>query len=91
MRLLNVKTLELDEFTGHQTPRYAVLSHRWSENPQVEVSFHDMRAKRFKHKEGFKKIKHTCREAQSEGLSHCWIDTCCIDKSSSAELSEAIR
>ena len=26
-----------------------------------------------------------------DGLSHAWIDTCCIDKSSSAELSEAIN
>ncbi|KAK8060938.1 hypothetical protein PG996_010868 [Apiospora saccharicola] len=32
-----------------------------------------------------------CEIALSHGLSHVWIDTCCIDQSSSAELSEAIN
>ena len=33
----------------------------------------------------------TCRLAREQGLSYAWIDTCCIDKSSSAELTEAIN
>ncbi|RWA12374.1 hypothetical protein EKO27_g2757 [Xylaria grammica] len=41
---------------------------------------------------GFAKIRRTCELAKEEfGLDYAWVDTCCIDKSSSAELSEAIN
>ena len=42
-------------------------------------------------KRGFNKIKECCRQAKDAGLSYAWVDTCCIDKTSSAELSEAIN
>ena len=44
-----------------------------------------------KRKKGFQKIEYTCSQAAKDGLEYCWVDTCCIDKSSSAELSEAIN
>ncbi|KAM5539231.1 hypothetical protein V8D89_007104 [Ganoderma adspersum] len=37
------------------------------------------------------KIRNACRYALSDGLSLIWIDAPCIDKTSSAELSEAIN
>lgn len=40
---------------------------------------------------GYKKITQTARLAKQMGLDWVWIDTCCIDKSSSAELQEAIN
>lgn len=34
----------------------------------------------------------TCRhQAQREGFKYVWVDTCCIDNSSSAALSKAIN
>src|SRR3569833_619361 len=42
-------------------------------------------------KEGFLKIEFTCRQARKDGLLWAWIDTCCIDKTSSSELTEAIN
>ncbi|KAK5709812.1 hypothetical protein LTR17_019426 [Elasticomyces elasticus] len=42
-------------------------------------------------REDFKKIKYTCEQALRDGITYVWIDTCCIDKRSSAELSEAIN
>ncbi|KAH7384751.1 hypothetical protein BKA64DRAFT_646199 [Cadophora sp. MPI-SDFR-AT-0126] len=43
-------------------------------------------------KEAFGKIRMTCSFALTEyNLKYACIDTCCIDKSSSAELSEAIN
>lgn len=36
-------------------------------------------------------MKNTCHRALQDGFQYVWIDTCCIDKSSSAELSEAIN
>lgn len=46
------------------------------------------RAKRLK---GWSKLQGCCHEADRFGLHHVWIDTCCIDKSNSSELSEAIN
>jgi hypothetical protein len=36
-------------------------------------------------------MKHTCRQAQQNGIQYAWADTCCIDKTSGAELTEAIN
>ncbi|KAK4466183.1 heterokaryon incompatibility protein-domain-containing protein [Cladorrhinum samala] len=40
---------------------------------------------------GLSKILHACLQALKDGLYYVWVDTCCIDKTSSAELSEAIN
>lgn len=73
-----------------KTP-YAILSHVWQDE---EVSHVDLREhfEDAKHKLGFKKIRSCCDVAREEHrLKYVWIDTCCIDKRSSAELSEAIN
>lgn len=89
MRLLNTTTLKLVEFSEREIPLYAILSHRWGPN---EVSLQDMESDKADAKEeGYRKIKSTCELAASHGLEYAWIDTCCIDKTSSAELSEAIN
>ncbi|KAF4915188.1 Vegetative incompatibility protein HET-E-1 [Colletotrichum viniferum] len=44
-----------------------------------------------KAKKGFRKLQQSAKQALSDGYTFMWIDTCCIDKSSSAELSEAIN
>ena len=43
------------------------------------------------HKPGYRKLRRCCELAFQAGLKFAWIDTCCIDKRSSAELSEAIN
>lgn len=45
----------------------------------------------FMPKKGHVKVKRCCELAHVQGYDYVWIDTCCIDKSSSAELSEAIN
>ena len=42
-------------------------------------------------REGYSKIIHAAEEARGQGCDYIWVDTCCIDKSSSAELQEAIN
>ena len=42
-------------------------------------------------KTGYRKIRFCGKQAANDGLQFFWADTCCIDKSSSAELSEAIN
>ena len=96
-----MNTFYLEEFYGDSIPKYAILSHTWGSE---EVSFQDIQALRTTNiatidsgmdlpsdKEGWLKIGLTAREAIEDGLEYIWIDTCCIDKSSSAELTEAIN
>ena len=40
---------------------------------------------------GYRKILDSCKQAKKDGYEWLWVDTCCIDKRSSAELSEAIN
>ncbi|KAI0108728.1 heterokaryon incompatibility protein-domain-containing protein [Nemania sp. FL0031] len=90
MRLINVNTYAIQEFFDGCIPEYAILSHTWGEE---EVTFQDMQHLNAKveAKLGFKKIEATCQQAQRDRLDWAWVDTCCIDKTSSAELSEAIN
>jgi hypothetical protein len=44
-----------------------------------------------RNKNGFAKIQGACDLALRDGYEWIWIDSCCIDKSSSAELQEAIN
>ncbi|KAK8062175.1 HET domain-containing protein [Apiospora hydei] len=88
MRLLHTQDLTLKEFVG-RWPDYAILSHTWEDD---EVLFADIaNLEHARSKAGFRKIQEACRAAADDGLKWIWIDTCCIDKSSSAELSEALN
>lgn len=90
MRLINCRTYKLEEFLSRKVPRYAILSHTWGEE---EVTFADFTTNlaAIKSRPQFRKIRFTCRQARAEGIGYAWVDTVCIDKSSSAELSEAIN
>jgi hypothetical protein len=90
MRLLNTRTRKIAEFLVEDIPPYAILSHTWG---QEEVSFQDMTdpTRDPSGKRGFAKIDKACNVAAERGHEWIWIDTCCIDKYSSAELTEAIN
>lgn len=82
---------DLADASQRDIPRYVILSHTWGDE---EVTFEDI--KRVNDEDvqamrGMGKIRLTCRQALTDGYDWVWIDTCCIDKSSSAELSEAIN
>ena len=87
MRLLNTNTIELLQFSGDEVPPYAILSHTWG---QQEALFQDVQTGEADRKSGYEKIKKCCELAAKDGFEYAWIDTCCIDKTSSAELQEAI-
>ena len=94
MRLIDTSTYELRKFMNVATrPPYAILSHTWTEN---EVSLERYRLSEVSSSTviGYEKIRYACHKAKLEGyayLWYLWVDTCCIDKKSSAELSEAIN
>jgi len=92
MRLLHTRTLEFELCLGDSRPDYAILSHTWEPG---EVLFEDARhgGKHLRSckKPGLSKLLMAAQKASDDGLKYIWVDTCCIDKASSAELSEAIN
>jgi Heterokaryon incompatibility protein (HET) len=92
MRLLNVHTKTLQEFRREAIPNYLILSHTWAFDPHDEVLFQDIITKKYQKKGAWNtKLNGFCEEAKTRGYQWVWIDTCCIDKASSAELQEAIN
>ncbi|KAF2193440.1 TPR-like protein [Zopfia rhizophila CBS 207.26] len=79
----------LVEHVGH-IPPYAILSHTWGADHD-EVTFKDIVENTGQSKAGYKKLRFCGKQAANDGLQLFWVDTSCIDKSSSAELSEAIN
>jgi hypothetical protein len=71
-------------------PYYAILSHSWGVK---EILFQDIQGShdKIKTKAGYVKVQRCCAQAASGGFEYIWIDTCCIEKMNSAELSEAIN
>ncbi|KAI6019109.1 hypothetical protein EDC04DRAFT_438853 [Pisolithus marmoratus] len=89
------KSKVLEELDDKSTD-YAILSHRW----RTEVSYEEMvglvkmeeqEREEVMHRDGYQKIIKSCERAKKDSYKWLWIDTCCIDKRSSAELSEAIN
>lgn len=80
--------MKMEEFVSDANCVYAVLSHTWGEE---EVSFQQYSTPEAHSMAGYRKIECSCALASRSELPYLWIDTCCIDKSSSAELSEAIN
>jgi hypothetical protein len=80
----------LVEFIGRYIPPYAILSHTW-EADHEEVTFRDLIEGTGKNKAGYCKLTLCAKQAAHDGLQFFWADTCCIDRSSSAELSEAVN
>lgn len=83
------------EYVGNEkVPDYAILSHTWGEQ---EVIFDDLKNLNYtenigaKSKAGWDKIRFCAQQTERDGLDHFWVDTCCIDKSNSQELQEAIN
>ncbi|KAG2344411.1 hypothetical protein BDR05DRAFT_184388 [Suillus weaverae] len=63
-----------------------ILSHRWR-----DVQFSDIDQSHACNMPGYSKIEGCCIQAHEDGYRYVWIDTCCINKSSSSELSKAIN
>lgn len=86
------RTAELAE---DRIPQYAILSHTWAIDNNEEVQFSDLSStdaiKRAKSKPGFRKLKFCMRQAERDGSDYFWVDSCCINRDSDAELGLSIR
>jgi hypothetical protein len=89
-RLPDDNGFSLVEYFGKEIPPYAILSHTWGPDGN-EITYKDMMKGTGQSKPGYRKLSFCCGQAAQDGLDYFWVDTCCIDKSSSAELTEAIN
>ncbi|MCJ1309074.1 hypothetical protein MMC25_002729 [Agyrium rufum] len=94
MRFLHTTTLKFHELFDSEISGlengYAILSHRWGAEeilyPDILNLNADVNAKC-----GCAKISGACKLDRDSGYEFIWIDTCCIDKTNSVELGEAIN
>jgi hypothetical protein len=95
MRLIKISDggrLSLTEkFMGEddEIPLYAILSHTWLKDQ--EVTFDDLKMGTSGNKKGLEKIQFCAKRAMRDGLSHFWVDTCCINKRDQVEVQYAIN
>lgn len=99
MRLLDTTAFQLasNSPSVFQQEGYAILSHRWN---GLEITFeqlgeniNELRAAGTTPLESpqQEKIRGACQTARAKGIRWMWIDTCCVDKSSTSELSESLN
>ena len=101
MWLLNTSNAVLTLFDSLEAipGPYAILSHTWDRDTP-EQTFQELRWQNI-HVSGVyqsnprdlvrsPKIRNFCAFAETEGYAWAWADTCCIDRTSSADISEAI-
>ncbi|KAF2832179.1 hypothetical protein CC86DRAFT_275747, partial [Ophiobolus disseminans] len=96
MRLLHVKNFTLHTYYEDDAPPFAILSHTWLREDEevslaslLEPSNSDSMS--WRDLPGAQKIIYLCKQAADDGLEYAWMDTCCIDKTNSVELGEAIN
>ncbi|KAF6833656.1 het domain protein [Colletotrichum plurivorum] len=103
MWLIDTTSLALTDVYGDPKEDYAILSHTWGCDEVTLASFRDLQKppppalddvaarQQVLATQGYGKIEKAAQIAQDDGLRFLWVDTCCIDKTSSAELSESIN
>ncbi|KAF2488695.1 HET-domain-containing protein [Lophium mytilinum] len=104
MRLLRTSTFRLESFFNNDIPPYAILSHTWGDEELtlqelqeqssiylLEHLYDYSKPDTWGEKHGFIKIAACAAQARKDGFEYMWCDSCCIDKTNSTELSEAIN
>lgn len=80
-------TIVRETFYGDPPP-YAILSHRWLDD---EPTYQDITNGTGHDKQGYDKLDFCLERIPHDSLEYFWVDTVCIDKTSSAELTEALN
>lgn len=107
MWLINTHTEKIQFVADPELHQYAILSHTWRREGEPTFQDYrspaissppSSSARRAGSHNGrvvkdarFSKVRETCRLARARNIPYAWVDNVCIDKSSSAELTEAIN
>jgi hypothetical protein len=90
----DIHELSKRDLSSHEPNNHNLGSHKANKHEfgNPNLSSRDLgKHSTVRQKAGYLKIKQCCQQATTDGLDYVWVDTCCIDKTSSAELSEAIN
>lgn len=95
MPFVDTSTLKHQQAANSELPElpngYAILSHRWTEDKVTCKDIADPAEPVFEHKRGYAKFFGSYQLARPLGHKLIWIGTCCIDKTDSVELGQAIN
>lgn len=91
LKLSDQGGLSLTECPSDQPPPHAILLHTWGADAD-ELTFDEIKtgSAASTSKKGYAKVRFCGEQAMRDGLEYFWVDSCCINKSNNAELSEAI-
>lgn len=89
MRLVGCRDLLPVPFSDANIPPYAIISHTWFAKDE-EVLLTDFQDASAEARVGYHKLQFCAKRALADGLQYFWIDTCCIDRSSEKEVTEAL-
>ena len=67
MRLINTRTMKMDEFVNAPERRYAILFHTWGEE---EVSFQQYSTPEARSMAGYRKIERSCALASQSMIRY---------------------
>lgn len=97
MKLFDCLTKQVADFV-QDVPPYAILSHTWELREltfalvtQAKDALRKGKSCEVTQRKGWAKIHWACEQALKDNIYYLWVDTICIDKTSSVELSEAIN
>lgn len=91
MKLINVKSYELVEVLDSSIPPYAILSHTWGGDDTVAPTHWTRLATIQRSLPIPEKVIRACEDVHRRGITYLWVDSLCIDSSSSADLDEAVN
>ncbi|KAH9238564.1 hypothetical protein K456DRAFT_1785052, partial [Colletotrichum gloeosporioides 23] len=93
MLLLQARTRLVQHFQYPPSVEYAILSHTFSSPSHDEWPAYESYELAHSHLPSLKHhiINKTCQLALSHGVEFVWIDAVCVDKTSSARISETIN
>lgn len=86
-RLINTRTLELNDFFGDPLPPYATLFNCWGPG---ELTYSDVKAAKLQSGDGLQKILDFCRLCRDLGLDLARADSCCIDQGNESERDKTL-
>ncbi|KAH8879936.1 hypothetical protein GQ53DRAFT_737898, partial [Thozetella sp. PMI_491] len=99
MKFLATASLKLVAFADDPPPDYAILSYTYSQ-PSDELTAQDVSRLssadpagnncQGRHAAGLRRVIKACAYARARNIKYLWVDSLCIDQSSSAELAESV-
>jgi hypothetical protein len=99
MQFLATDSLHRVSFADRPPIEYAILSYTWTQPPEELTHADAGRIARARltggdwpgcHTAGYRRVVQGCHQARALGIRYLWVDSLCVDRSSSAEVAESV-